>query len=210
MRVLNLYCGIGGNSRYWSNEWDITAIDNNEDVCFQYKSNNPNHEVIQTDAHEYLKNNFRDFDLIWTSPPCPTHSRLAKGTRHEKREFPDMRLYEEILFLKHFFEGKYVVENVIPFYEPLINPDIKLGRHLFWTNLNPSDLPKITPFRASNGKTMYHAAGTAKGREEMLNWLDMPPMIKNIYIKPSNDPGKVIRNCVHPKIGLALVKELMN
>ena len=31
MRVLNLYCGIGGNSRYWSNEWDITAIDNNED-----------------------------------------------------------------------------------------------------------------------------------------------------------------------------------
>ena len=37
-----------------------------------------------------------------------------------KPAFPDMKLYEEIIFLEHNFKGKYVVENVIPFYEPLI------------------------------------------------------------------------------------------
>jgi len=50
-------------------------------------------------------------------------------------------LYEEILFLQHYYRtGKYVVENVIPYYEPLI-PAKKRGRHLYWTNFNlPSDL----------------------------------------------------------------------
>ena len=52
-----------------------------------------------------------------------------------------MKLYEEILFLQHYFRtGKYVVENVIPYYEPLITAK-KRGRHLYWTNFNlPSDL----------------------------------------------------------------------
>jgi DNA (cytosine-5)-methyltransferase 1 len=51
-----------------------------------------------------------------------------------------MKLYEEIIFLDNFFEGKYVVENVIPFYEPLI-PSQKRGRHLYWTNFKlPQDV----------------------------------------------------------------------
>jgi len=44
-----------------------------------------------------------------------------------------MRLYEEIIFLQHYFDGKYVVENVIPFYEPLIAAQ-KRHRHLYWSN----------------------------------------------------------------------------
>lgn len=51
-----------------------------------------------------------------------------------------MKLYEEVIFLDNFFDGKYVVENVTPYYEPLI-PAKKRGRHLYWTNFNlPSDL----------------------------------------------------------------------
>ena len=50
-------------------------------------------------------------------------------------KYPDMKLYQEIIFLDNFFEGKYVVENVIPFYTPLI-PAKKRGRHLYWTNFN--------------------------------------------------------------------------
>ena len=50
-------------------------------------------------------------------------------------KYPDMKLYQEIIFLNTFFEGKYVVENVIPFYEPLIQAK-KRGRHLYWTNFN--------------------------------------------------------------------------
>ena len=44
-----------------------------------------------------------------------------------------MKLYQEIIFLDNWFDGKYVVENVIPYYEPLI-PAKKRGRHLYWTN----------------------------------------------------------------------------
>ena len=50
-------------------------------------------------------------------------------------KFPDMKLYEEIIFLDNFFNGKYVVENVIPYYEPLILAK-KRHRHLYWTNFN--------------------------------------------------------------------------
>lgn len=50
-------------------------------------------------------------------------------------KYPDMKLYQEIIFLDNFFQGKYVVENVIPFYPPLI-PAKKRGRHLYWTNFN--------------------------------------------------------------------------
>ena len=54
-------------------------------------------------------------------------------------KYPDMKLYQEIIFLDSFFNGKYCVENVIPFYQPLI-PAKKRGRHLYWTNFN---LPNI-------------------------------------------------------------------
>ena len=50
-------------------------------------------------------------------------------------KYPDMKLYQEIIFLDAFYNGKYVVENVVPYYEPLI-PAKKRGRHLYWTNFN--------------------------------------------------------------------------
>ena len=50
-----------------------------------------------------------------------------------------MKLYQEIIFLDNFFNGKYVVENVIPYYKPLIEAKER-NRHLYWTNFN---LPNI-------------------------------------------------------------------
>jgi DNA (cytosine-5)-methyltransferase 1 len=55
-----------------------------------------------------------------------------------------MKLYEEIILLQTHFKGKYCVENVVPYYEPLI-PAIKRGRHLFWTNFN---LPTVLSDRS--------------------------------------------------------------
>ena len=60
---------------------------------------------------------------------------LKKNKDNYKKNYADMKLYQEILFLKHYFNGKYVVENVIPYYEPLISAK-KRGRHLYWTNFN--------------------------------------------------------------------------
>lgn len=141
--ILNLYACLGGNRYKWDEvakeagiEISVTAIEWDEELAKLYQERFPNDKVIVTDAHEYLRLHFQEYDFIWSSPPCPSHSRvrISQKTRDSfKFIFPDMKLYEEVLFLDNFYEGKYVVENVIPFYEPLI-PAQKRGRHLYWSN----------------------------------------------------------------------------
>jgi DNA (cytosine-5)-methyltransferase 1 len=143
MKILNLYSGIGGNRKHWGESHEITAVEYNEEIAMIYKDYFPNDEVVIADAHEYLLNNYMNYDFIWSSPPCPTHSRMRfTCTKQEQKtrgkldvKYVDMKLYQEILLLDNYFDGKYVVENVIPYYEPLI-PAKKLGRHLFWSNFN--------------------------------------------------------------------------
>lgn len=209
MRVLNAYAGIGGNRHLWPSSWNITAVEINPKICKEYKRRYPGDTVICTDAHEYLLENYQDFDLIWTSPPCPTHSKTALWTRHKKR-YPDMALYQEIIFLSHVFKGKWVVENVKPYYTPLIEPNAVVSRHYFWSNLDSIEEDfKVPTFKASDGKFAIQA-GNTKTMKEMMEWLGLPPLEKNIYLEGSHDPMKVARNCVHPTLGLHIVKELID
>ena len=144
MKVLNLYACLGGNRLLWDN-CEVTAVELDEELARLYQKRFPNDTVIVADAHPYLLDHYQEFDFIWSSPPCPTHSRMrltntGDGERKSKATYADMKLYQEIILLKHFFKGKYCVENVIPFYEPLIAAK-KRGRHLYWTNFNlPNDL----------------------------------------------------------------------
>jgi DNA (cytosine-5)-methyltransferase 1 len=106
-----------------------------------YQERFPKDTVIIADAHQYLLDHYKEFDFIWSSPPCPSHSRARFARRNTTDPtYPDLKLYEEIILLENCFDGKYCVENVIPYYEPLI-PAKKRGRHLYWTNfLLPNDL----------------------------------------------------------------------
>lgn len=137
MKILNLYACLGGNRYKWNEvkeDIEVTAVELDPELAKLYQERFPKDKVIVADAHQYLLDHYKDFDFIWTSPPCPTHSRLVISNKNKiKMKFPDMKLYEEIIFLENFFKGKYVVENVIPFYEPLI-PAQKKHRHLYWTN----------------------------------------------------------------------------
>src|SRR5580700_847955 len=100
MKVLNLYAGIGGNRKLWKGH-DITAVECDPAIAHVYRSSFPRDIVIVGDAHEYLLAHFQKFDLIWSSPPCPTHGqyRYNVGVRAKgyKAVFPDMTLYEEII-----------------------------------------------------------------------------------------------------------------
>ena len=145
MKVLNLYACLGGNRLLWDN-CQVTAVELDNEAAILYQERFPNDIVIVADAHQYLLDHYKEFDFIWSSPPCPSHSRARywNSSNYEtttKAIYPDMKLYQEILFLQHFYKtGKWVVENVIPYYEPLV-PAIKRGRHLYWTNFNlPNDL----------------------------------------------------------------------
>lgn len=143
IKILNLYACLGGNRYKWDEVADIevTAVELDEELARLYQKRFTKDKVIVADAHQYLIDNFSKFDFIWSSPPCPSHSKMNSFLIDRGIiRYPDMKLYEEILFLKHFFKGKYCVENVIPYYDPLIAPK-KRGRHLYWTNFNlPNDL----------------------------------------------------------------------
>ena len=137
-KILNLYACLGGNRYKWDEVADIevTAVELDPEAARLYKERFPNDIVIVTDAHQYLLDNYKEFDFIWSSPPCPSHSRVRisqKNTNNFKPVYPDMKLYEEIIFLDNYFEGKYVVENVISYYDPLIAPQ-QNGRHYYWCN----------------------------------------------------------------------------
>ena len=147
-KILNLYACLGGNRYKWDEVADIevTAVELDTEAARLYKERFPNDIVIVADAHQYLLNHYKDFDFIWSSPPCPTHSRARywNSSNYDTTTeaiYPDMKLYQEILFLQHYYKtGKYVVENVIPYYEPLITAQ-KRGRHLYWCNFTlPNDL----------------------------------------------------------------------
>ena len=144
MKILNLYACLGGNRYKWDEvtDVDVTAVELDEELAQMYQERFPNDKVIVADAHQYLLDHYKEFDFIWTSPPCPTHSRARYwgfGKNGKNPVYPEMSLYQEIIFLQHHFSGKWVVENVTPYYEPLILAK-KRGRHLYWSNFN---LPNI-------------------------------------------------------------------
>jgi DNA (cytosine-5)-methyltransferase 1 len=153
MKILNLYACLGGNRYKWDEVTDVevTAVELDPEAARLYQERFPNDTVIVADAHQYLLDYYKEFDFIWSSPPCPTHSRLVQSNKNKiKMKYPDMKLYEEILFLKHLYNGKFVIENVIPYYEPLI-PAQKRHRHLYWTNFNLPNILTNRDVRISTG-----------------------------------------------------------
>ena len=198
MKVLNLYSGLGGNRKHWTNV-DVVSVEKSEKIAGVYSDLFPEDTVVIGDAHQYLLDHYDEFDFIWTSPPCQSHSRMMKGTRHKARVYPDLGLYQEILFLQHFFKGKWVVENVKPYYDPLIKPTAILGRHYFWSNFN------ISQFDVPSPKGFISSCNVS-GAEMMKEWLGIQ-YEGNIYYEKNHCPAQVLRNCVHPDVGQHVFNE---
>ena len=98
MKVLNLYACLGGNRLLWDN-CEVTAVELDEELARLYQERFPNDKVIVADAHQYLLDHYKEYDFIWSSPPCPTHSRFnysMKTNKVWKMKYPDMKLYEGI------------------------------------------------------------------------------------------------------------------
>jgi len=187
MKILNLYSGIGGNRKLWGDSHDITAVENDEMIAQIYKDNFPNDKIVIADAHEYLEKHYKEFDFIWSSPPCPSHSRARWAGTHRKTDdqlpiFPDMKLYEEILFLQGYFKGDWVVENVRSWYKPLIEPQ-EVGLHYYWANF------KIDKFYIENRGHYSTIPELQKKKGFDLSGY------KNIKKR------LLLRNCVEPEAG---------
>lgn len=195
VRVLNLYAGIGGNRKLWPSEAKITAVEYDPRIAALYQKLNPDDLVVVGDAHQYLLDHYQEFDFIWSSPPCQTHSKMEMANRRNKKRYADMSLYEEIIFLKSFFDGKWLVENVKPYYGALI-PGKEVGRHMYWANFDVPDYvePKVKGFINLD---------TLAGKKVLMDWLGIH-FEETIYVKGNHCPVQILRNCVHPNEGLKI------
>lgn len=204
MKILNLYCGIGGNRKLWGHSHDITAVELDDRIAAIYSNLYPNDKVIIADAHEYLLNHYNEFEdgFIWASPPCPTHSITnhflnAQGIIR----YPDMALYQEIILLQHFFKGKYCIENVKSYYNPLINPQVS-GRHYFWANFQIPPLNNRIRLQSISGNNDKKEKGAREAAFKMLGF----DLSKYNYPKKE----KLLRNCVDPLIGKAILDKVLD
>ena len=199
MKILNLYAGIGGNRKLWTKEntgldLEITAVELNPNIAEIYKDFFPDDKVIVADAHQYLLEHYKEFDFIWSSPPCPTHSRINTDGQRDMR-YPDMTLYQQIIALgNNWFKGRWVVENVIPYYRPLIAPTIELDRHLFWSNFRVwgNSFAKEKPIAyqtGTNGRFGFNLKGIDVGGE---------------------DKRQILRNLVNPEVALHILNSINN
>ncbi len=191
MKILNLYAGIGGNRKLWGDDHQITAIEIEPNIAKIYQDFFPNDKVIVIDAHQYLLDHFKEFDFIWSSPPCPTHSKVRKMNPIQNPPlYPDMKLYEEVLLLQGYIKPnqKYVIENVIGWYDPLIPPQ-EIAKHYFWTNFY------INPI---SNESREHDSG---------NEILQIRMGFNLDEYKGIDKTKILRNCVEPELGLHIFQE---
>lgn len=194
-RVLNLYACLGGNRYKWT-DCEVTAVELDPELARMYQERFPNDKVVIADAHQYLLDHYKEFDFVWTSPPCPSHSKVRHSQKNKdfyNPIYPEMSLYQEIIFLDTHFEGKYCVENVIPYYEPLIQGQ-KRGRHIYWTN-----------FKLPNNINERNFKGVMCGgsNDEVRLLCEFHNIDISSY-KGTQRKDKIARNLVDYEVGLAI------
>ena len=195
MKILNLYSGIGGNRQLWK-DVEVTSVEINPQIANIYSDFYPNDNIIIGDAHLYLLENYHKYDFIWSSPPCQSHSSFRQNIcvryRNTKPEYPDMKLYQEIIFLQYNSKCKWVVENVKPYYEPLIHGKL-IQRHLFWSNFGIENI---------------------NIKNDDIRTAQIPQLQKQLNINLNKykltNKRQILRNCVEPKLGLHILNQAKN
>lgn len=194
MKILNLYAGIGGNRKLWGDEHEITAIEIDQNIAEVYQKMYPNDAVIVGDALDYLEKHYNEFDFIWASPPCQSHSQYRHNVGVLGKGFapilPDTSLYSIIIFLRTYYKGKWCVENVVPYYKPLVEPTSIMQRHLFWC----SDKVESKEFEKD-----------AIRSKNKISDFDGYEIVATSNIK---NKRQVLRNCVKPELGLYVLQQL--
>ena len=155
MKILNLYAGVGGNRKLWDSH-DVTAVEYNEQIAAIYQKRFPKDHMFIEDVLEFIRRiDLEQFDFIWASPPCKTHSC---ATSSHARYVPDLtQLYGLRLYLEYSIgtaaykndvpKTLYCIENVQPFYKipKEWRASTKIDRHYFWANFPILD-PKYAGF----------------------------------------------------------------
>jgi len=216
MKILNLFAGLGGNRKAWSKH-EITAIELDPAICKIYSELYPEDTIINQDYEDYLRNtdNDLDFDFIWGSPPCQTHSHMQVFTRHNKKRQPVFKMDQVqglVLWLKRNVDCKFVIENVIPSYGLVSLEDkgiyqVILDRHIFYSSFKI----KKMKFRSRNSEGHGKISGLMRmNAVQLCAYHDLPfeivERIKGLQ-ESGHDHLKVLRNLCDYQIGDYVLKQ---
>lgn len=108
MKILDLYCGVGGASMgIHLAGHEVVGIDINPQPDYPF-------EFIQMDVRELSDPRFREFmssfDAIHASPPCQAYSYATTQWRNLGNEYPDLVYYTRSLLMRT--RKPFVLENV--------------------------------------------------------------------------------------------------
>src|SRR3990167_2672923 len=110
---------------------------------------------------------------------------------------PEIALYQEIIFLKHWFKGKWCVENVISYYDPLV-PPIESNSHYFWCNFPFPSMPN-------------YVRGIKRKDEEDFAREKVVGFDLSKYKFPTKRHRRtLINNCVEPEVGKHILNCALN
>lgn len=202
LKILDLFCGIGGVARGFHDylqehqiKYLYVAIDIDKDVLKAHRALNPLSNVILRDAYSFTIDELETYDFVWASPPCETHSIAGIWTRKRKVS-PDFRLYELINKLNDA-NIPFVVENVKPYYNPPIKPTSKANRHRLWSNLSISPIKiDLPPFEKIKNTV-----------KSLCEYHDLPIEIAKII--PSRKRRDALRDMVHHEIAYEIAKQVI-
>lgn len=204
MKILNLYAGLGGNRTLWSRIYSITAVENNDRRAEIYAKRFPNDEIIVRDVKEFLyTTDLTQFDLIWLSPPCKTHSQMNRF--HKGR--PKIPRLDEIFGVQIWLErlvkypGHWVMENVYPEYgiQNLVGCFIvTLDKNVFWSSF-PIDRKRFRPIKPGHG-SLNNSTTMREEREKLIQNFMLTDIEDMISLEE-------IRNCVDPRIGKYVLEQ---
>lgn len=103
MRVLDLFCGVGGASAgYAMAGHDVTGVDIARQPNYPYR-------FVRADALTYAAKHGKDYDVIHASPPCQAYTALTGG-RPNRDRYPD--LIPATRGLLNSLQVPWIMENV--------------------------------------------------------------------------------------------------
>ncbi len=210
IKILDLFCGLGGVARGFQEyliekniKFEYYAVDIDFKILLTHKILNPKSITIKKDAYSLRDEELKEYDFIWASPPCETHSHLNFYNWNNPKKFkpPDMRLYKLIKRL-HILNIPFIVENVKPYYKPPIKPCTKIGRHILWSNIS------LKPFKVNLPNNFTNVKDDVK-RLADYHELDITIAHKIKKILGISKTKAVLRDMVHWRIAYKIAEQVI-
>jgi DNA (cytosine-5)-methyltransferase 1 len=163
MRLLDLFCGIGGASvGYWRSGFDVTGVDIVSQPFYPFT-------FIKANALSLDYDFLMSFDVIHASPPCQAYCAVAAPARKRGKQYPDLFVPVRRMLIATGLP--YIIENVpgspargIGLCGSMFGLGVK--RHRIFESNIPLHLPDVPCTCSAHIGEYITVAGSSFGKEE--------------------------------------------